>query len=153
MKLNYLVFSTITLTVAYIGKLLTANNMAWYKTLTLPAITPPSWLFGVVWPILYILTTIAALLVWNRHKHDKRFVMIMTLFALNAGLNLAWTYLFFKNHLITEALLDAIALEVTIVSLIALLWTNMRTAALLLVPYAVWTLFAIVLNYQIWQLN
>jgi tryptophan-rich sensory protein len=127
--------------------------MQWYRQLNLPAITPPDYVFGMVWTIIYILATIAALLVWNKHYRNKNFSLIMGLFAVNAILNLSWSYFFFYKHAIQIALFDCIALAVVTLLLVYYIWPLSRRISALLVPYAIWTIFASYLNFLIWNMN
>jgi tryptophan-rich sensory protein len=152
-KNNYIVIITLALLTMFIGSYFSWGHMEWYRTLTLPAITPPDWIFKHVWTIIYILTTLAALIVWNRFERNKRFVAIMALFALNAVLNASWTYFFFYNHAIGAALIDAIAVQCTTIALGILIAQSSWLTALLLTPYIAWNFFAIVLNALIWWNN
>lgn len=77
----------------------------------------------------------------------------LAVFVAQLGLNAAWSWLFFGWHLIGWALVEIVALLAAIVATIALFRRVSRAAALLLVPYAAWVTFAVLLNAAIWRLN
>lgn len=134
------------------GKLLSMEGMNWYHTLTLPWYTPPSWAFPVAWNIIYFLTIISAIIFWDKVQHSEG-NETKCLFALNALLNVLWTYLFFYAHMIGASLGVAVLLECTIVLLILMIWPVSQRATWLLTPYFAWVAFAIFLNYGVWMLN
>jgi len=153
MKINYLVIPLIALATAVLGSYFTSQGMDWYETLSRPGFTPPGGIIGTVWTVIYILSAISALLFWNKSPRGKRFVWVGALFLINAVFNFFWCYLFFTAHLIGTAIVEMLALEVTVLALMILLWPRSRLAALLLVPYAGWVIFATCLAYSIWVLN
>ena len=152
-KPNYLVIPGIAVLMMTLGRLITSYGMPWYRTINLPFFTPSGFVIGLVWQIIYILTTTAVLLVWNRCQRNVRFWTIISLFTINAALNVYWSYLFFYQHTIFFALIDAIFLEITVLALLFLLWPLSHLIALLLAPYVCWVAFAIVLNAVIWFIN
>jgi tryptophan-rich sensory protein len=152
-KTNYLVIPGITLLTMFLGTYYTWYGMSWYKTLKLPFITPQDWVFGAVWNVIYALTTTAAVIAFNRFERDTKFYVLMALFCVNAFLNGYWSYLFFYKHLISHALLCAIVLELTTIAILTLIARFSYITSLLLLPYAVWNVFAILLNFLIWRLN
>lgn len=126
----------------------------WFATLALPTWQPPSWLFGPVWTVLYILIGVSGWLVAREPGIDVRERRTTwVVFALQAVLNLAWTPLFFGLHQPGWAFLDICLLWPMV------LWTTMRfgrirpLAGWLLVPYVLWVSFALVLNGTIWLMN
>ncbi|NBX77750.1 tryptophan-rich sensory protein [bacterium] len=153
LKRNYFVIPSITLFIFITGSLITIKNLYWYHTLILPAITPAPWIFRVVWPILYTLTTAVIMFVWNKTKHDTDFKKIMTLFAINAFLNWSWSFVFFGLHNIKLACVIVLLLAATLYYLIWLIAQRSVSVSALLLPYAAWTTFASYLNYSILQLN
>lgn len=153
MQWNYLLIPLIAFLTASIGGLITGRGMAWYKTVRLPSWTPPGSVIGAVWTVLFILSAASALLVWNGTPSGTRLWLIAALFLLNACANVFWTYLFFGAHVMYAAFWEAIFLDLTVLGLIRLIWPLSLTAALLLVPYAVWVAFASYLTYRVWALN
>jgi tryptophan-rich sensory protein len=150
----YIFIPLVTVVVSVIGSRFTASGMdGWYMSLDLPAIAPPGVFIGIAWTVIFILTTIAALLVWRHHEPSGRFYAIWSLFLINAGLNVFWSFLFFNQQLIGPAVVEAAVLGLSVVGLIVLIWPVSRLAATLLIPYAGWVTFATYLNYLIWQMN
>jgi tryptophan-rich sensory protein len=125
----------------------------WYHHLQKPAVTPPDWVFGPVWTILYSMMAFAAFLVWNRGLDTRHVKAALALFAVQLALNAAWTPLFFGLHFVGWALVDVIALAVVLTATIAAFVRVSRPAAALLVPYLLWTVFAAILNGLIYKLN
>jgi len=124
----------------------------WYRELVKPSFTPPSWVFGPAWTILYICMGLAAWRVWLGGGLRGR-AGPLGLFALQLALNAAWTPLFFGLQSPALALIDIVALWVAIVATAWWFFRLDRPAGWLMVPYAAWTTFAVVLNLAIWRLN
>lgn len=153
MKINYFTIPLITIIVAFLGSWLTSGGMKWYKTLNLPKIAPPGSFIGTVWTIIYILSTISALIFWNKARANPRFNFIATIFIVNAILNVFWSFIFFNQHLILASIIEMIILDLTVIVLIFLLYPLSKLASILLLPYATWVAFATYLAYQILVLN
>ncbi len=154
MKLNYLVIPLVTIAVAAGGSVLTSAGVSgWYKTIKLPAWTPPGSVIGMVWTVIFVLTAAAALLVWNSPGPRPRLGLIAGLFLLNAGLNVLWSFLFFRLHLLAASGWEAVALDLTVIALIIVCWPISRGASALLAPYAGWVAFASYLTFTVWRLN
>jgi len=125
---------------------------AWYEQLAKPSWTPPSWIFGPVWTVLYGMMAVAAWLVWKRHGvAGARWVLL--LFAVQLALNGLWSWLFFGQENPGAAMVDIGALWLAILATILAFWRLSRLAAALLVPYLMWVSFAAALNFAIWRLN
>lgn len=124
----------------------------WYEALIKPAITPPGWLFGVAWPILYILLGLALAIILNAKGAQGRGLAI-SLFVTQLLLNFTWSPLFFAYHRVSAAL-GVIVVMLILAAITTFLFARIRrAAALLMLPYLAWLAFASVLNYQILQLN
>ncbi|MFA5358433.1 MAG: TspO/MBR family protein [Patescibacteria group bacterium] len=152
MKPNYLIIPLFTIIVAWAGSAVTSNGMSWYKTINLPSWTPPGSVIGAVWTAIFLLATIAAILVWNGH-HGSRVWLIFSIFVINAILNIFWSYLFFGQHFLAAAIWEAGVLGLSVVALIVLIWPLTKAASILLMPYAGWVAFATYLTYKVWLLN
>ena len=128
-----------------------ADN-SWYAVLAKPSITPPGWLFGAVWPVLYLLIGFAFAVVLNARRAPGRGIAIV-LFLVQLACNLVWSPLFFGAHEVTLAAYLAIVILVLAV-LTSVYFARIRTiAGLLMVPYLAWLCFAAVLTYQVHDLN
>ncbi|MFW6282568.1 MAG: TspO/MBR family protein [Minisyncoccales bacterium] len=154
LKINYLLIPIITVLVSYTGSIFTSMGISsgWYDLINKPTWTPPGSVIGIVWTIIFILSTISALIVWNKIERNKRFWRIILLFLINAALNVFWSFLFFAQNLIGLAVLEAALLAISVYILIYLIWPRSKLAAVLLIPYALWVSFATFLNYSIWVL-
>jgi len=153
-KPNYILIPIIAVIVAVGGSFLTGAGMEWYETtLMKPLLTPPKIAFPIAWNIIFVCTTISALMIFNKGKKEKNYKILLTLFAANAILNVLWSYLFFYLGDVQSALIEMIFIEATIIALIFLMWKNFKLAATLLLPYLLWVGFATFLTYQILSLN
>jgi benzodiazapine receptor len=124
----------------------------WFLALEKPAILPAPAIFGVVWPILYVLMGFAAAMICAAWGSRYRLPAILA-FVLQLLVNLAWTPVFFGEHEMTFALYVIIALDVAVAVTIVLFWKVRSAATWLLLPYLAWILFATVLNYELLRLN
>lgn len=127
----------------------------WYPALHKPPGTPPNWLFGPVWTLLYLMMGAAGALVWHRHaaRPEPASGRGLRWFAIQLALNVGWTPLFFGLHFLGGGLVVIIALWLAIAMTIRLFAGVDRLAAGLLVPYLVWVSYATYLNAGLWWLN
>jgi tryptophan-rich sensory protein len=122
----------------------------WYAVLAKPSWTPPSWLFGPVWTLLYIGIAVAGWLVWRK---TGRVDAALTVWFAQMVLNAAWSWLFFGLHRPDLALVDIVAMIVLIVAFIVLARGSSAVASWLFVPYLLWVSYATALNAAIWRMN
>ena len=140
--------------VAALGGLVSGgSNDPWYAELTKPAFNPPDITFGIVWPILYILMAVSAIVVRRNAVRFEWAGACFSLFFLQLGMNLAWSVLFFFFHRPVWSLIDLIALWIATALMIKEFYNFSRFAALLQIPYILWLSFAIYLNASIVSLN
>ena len=136
--------------VAGVGGLATAPSIPnWYAGLAKPSWTPPGWVFGPVWSVLYLSMAVAAWLIWRRGDA----VVPMTLFGIQLTFNVAWSWLFFGLHSPGAAFIDIVLLWMAIAATTVVFWRRSTLAGVLFVPYLIWVSFAAVLNFAIWRLN
>lgn len=154
LRMSYLRWAMLTVpAIVLIGSLsgLLSNsgyNNRWFAALDLPAITPPGWVFAVVWTLLYVGLGVALAMVLNARGARGR-AMALMLFLTQLIANFAWSPLFFGQHQVTTALyLIIFILLMTIATAFAFAPIR-KAAAWLLVPYMVWLSFAAILNFQI----
>jgi len=134
------------------GVAFSGGGQGWYQALQRPPGTPPPWVFGPVWTLLYAMMGISlGLLVWDRRTAGAR--SAIAAFILQLVLNLAWTPLFFGAHRSGLALVDIVAMWLCIAWTIVLARKVNRIAAWLLVPYLIWVSYATYLNAGFWWLN
>ena len=123
----------------------------WYQFLNKPSFNPPNWIFGPVWTVLYITMGVSFALVWHTPHKDRKKAMLI--FGVQFALNLCWSFLFFNLQLLGVAYFEIMAMFISIIITILAFYRINKTAALLLIPYLCWVLFATILNYSIWILN
>jgi len=152
-NLSYIFIPLTTLTVALGGSRLTSSGMAWYKTIKKPTWTPPGSIIGLVWTVIFILTTVSALIVWSLKPSPKILPWIAGLFLANAALNMLWSYFFFYKHWMVLAGWEAMLLDLSVIALIVLIWPLSRWASALLMPYAAWVAFATYLTFTVAGMN
>lgn len=119
----------------------------WFVDLNKPALYPPPATFGIVWTILYLLMGISLAMVITARGAPGRNLAI-AVFILQFVLNLAWSPVFFGMQQLTTALYLLVVIDLAVIATVALVWKVRPLAALLLLPYLVWALFATVLNWQ-----
>ncbi len=124
----------------------------WYPTIAKPSWTPPSWLFGPVWTVLYVAMGVAAWRVW-RVGGWRPARVALGLFLAQLALNGLWSPIFFAWHRLGLAFADIVLLFVAIAGTVVVFRRHDRVAALLLLPYLAWVGFASCLNFAIWRLN
>jgi len=139
---------------AAIGSYFTALSVgSWYVTLVKPPIAPPGGVIGAVWTILYLLMGVSLFLVAGGDRHRPEVRQGLGLFALQLGLNVLWSFLFFGLRSPALALGEMLILWVAIAATIRQFLKFSRPAAYLLVPYIAWVSFATVLTAWILVLN
>lgn len=124
----------------------------WYATLQKPFFSPPNWIFGPVWTLLYTFMGIAAFLVWRERKKPGA-KQVLILYGIHLVLNTVWSILFFGLHNPGVALMEIIVLAAMILVLLIRFASYNKAASILMVPYLAWVCFASVLNAGIWLLN
>ena len=114
-----------------------AGTDSWYLLLNKSKLNPPGYVFGIVWPILYILMMVSAFL-----AHKK----IFSIFIIQLFFNAAWSWLFFRFQMPLEALLDIYLLIALNIYILILMYKENKIAFFLYIPYVVWISFASYLN-------
>lgn len=157
MKFNYIFIPLITVLIWVSGSSFTQIGLKkWYKKLKLPDIAPDGRFIGMIWTAIFIMATISALIVWNSTAilhDDPMYFYIFALFILNALMNIFFSFIFFTLHMIAIAVWEALALSLSVLALILVVYPISALAAALLVPYFAWVCFITYLTYGIWQLN
>lgn len=136
-----------------IGSLATLPNIpTWYAALEKPLFSPPNWIFGPVWTLLYVLMGVSLYLVWtSRVKQNKKKAFIV--FGTQLFLNMLWSIAFFGLHSPIGGLVVILGLLVTIIITICSFWRFSKPASYFLVPYLLWVCFATALNGAVALLN
>ena len=145
--------SLIWFAAAGLGSLVTTPQIPnWYADLAKPAWTPPDWIFGPVWTLLYVMMAVAAWLVWRLDGFAGAKVPL-ALFAIQLVLNSIWSVLFFGLQNPGAAAVEIVLLWAAILATLVTFWKRSKWAGGLLVPYLAWVSFAAVLNVAIWRMD
>ena len=138
---------------AGLGGLVTTPQIPnWYADLAKPTWTPPDWIFGPVWSLLYLMMAVAAWLVW-REAGFAGAKWPLALFAIQLALNSLWSVLFFGFQNPGAAAIEIVILWTAILATLVAFWNRSMLAGGLLLPYLTWVSYAAVLNVAIWQMN
>jgi len=137
---------------AAVGALATRNAPGFYAELVKPAWAPPSWLFGPVWTVLYLLMGVAAWLVWRTAGWGGASTAL-SVFLAQLVCNALWSWLFFAWRRGALAFADIVLLLVLIVATFLAFLRLHRLAAFLLLPYLAWVTFATALTLAVWRAN
>ncbi|MGO4706997.1 TspO/MBR family protein [Microvirga sp. 2MCAF38] len=140
--------------VAVLGNLATIPNIpTWYAGLAKPSFTPPNWVFGPAWAILYALMAYALWRILSLPREEPGRAGAIAAFFVQLAINALWSWAFFAGHSPLAGLVVILALIVAIVITIYRFKPLDSVAALLLVPYLAWVVFATALNLAVWELN
>lgn len=137
---------------AIIGSLTKPEISTWYSTLNRPTLTPPNYVFPIVWTILYGIIGVCGWFIWSNPLCSK-LKCIKQLYVIQLILNWSWAPLFFHYHLTGLSLVVLGLMDILVGAIIWLLYPRIRIASLLMVPYLLWILFASYLNFYIWWYN
>lgn len=141
----------IPLAIGGLSSLLTMNSMEKYKSLNIPPLSPPGWLFPIVWTILFILMGIASYIIYESTSKYKTSALIA--YSVQLLLNLSWSIVFFNSNMYWTSVAIIIALIIMIIITTIFFRLIDKRASLLLMPYIIWVLFATYLDISIALLN
>ena len=148
--LSLITIVLITFSASAIGGVVTSNyKEPWYSQIIQPSFSPPSSVFGPVWTTLYILMSIAIWLHWISNK-DKNSVKI---YFVHIFFNAIWSIIFFGFHQISLAFLNLLIILFFILWLMMIYYKNTKLSFLLMIPYLLWSTYALLLNGSILYLN
>ena len=140
----------ITFLASGIGSFVTSSfKEPWYSEILLPSFNPPSWVFGPVWTTLYIFMSIAAWSAWKQTSDKK----ILQIYFIHLFFNSMWSVIFFGFHQIFVALIDLGIILIFIIWLMRIYYHVNRISFLLMIPYLLWSFYALILNGAIFFLN
>ena len=130
--LSFILFFIITFSASFVGGLVSISyKEPWYSQIILPSFNPPSWVFGPVWTVLYILMSVAIWRIWINYYDNK----ILNLYFLHLFFNMIWSIIFFGFHQIGLALLDLVLILIFIVILMKIYYLKDKISFSLMVPY------------------
>jgi translocator protein len=125
----------------------------WYRGLEKSSLNPPDWLFAPAWTVIYALAVMAATIGWRDTRSNADRALLISLFFINAVLNIAWSGVFFTLRRPDWALAEVATLWLSVAVIVAFLAGFSRRASFLMVPYLIWVSFAAYLNYKVVVLN
>ncbi|MBR5798422.1 MAG: tryptophan-rich sensory protein [Lachnospiraceae bacterium] len=143
----------IPLAVGGLSALLTGGGMDTFAQVNKPPLSPPGWLFPVVWTILYTLMGIASYLIYMSDSDTKTKEKALSVYGYQLVVNFLWPVFFFSFEWYLFSFFWLLLLWVLVVWTIRLFAEIAKPAAYLLVPYLIWLTFAAYLNIGIWYLN
>ena len=149
--LSLILFFIITFSASFIGGLVTISyKEPWYSQLVKSSYNPPDWIFAPVWTTLYLMMTFAIWLFWLSKKRDMNTIYIYFIHIL---FNTTWSVIFFAFHNILLALINLMILIWLIVVLILRYRRVNNVSAYLMIPYLLWSCYALFLNLNLLILN
>ena len=147
---SFLFIVLITFSASAMGGFVTASfKEPWYSQIIQPSFSPPSWVFGPVWTTLYFLMSLAIWLFWINFKNKK----VLYIYLVHIFFNAIWSIIFFGFHRIFLALLNLIIILIFIIWLMNIYYKTYRLSFLLMLPYLLWSTYALILNGSIFYLN
>ena len=152
-KPNYFFIPLFVIITASAASYFADTGRAWYKTINIPDWTPSGSVMVLVWSIIFVLSSLSLLIIWNKYSSEKNFVVIIALFVLNAIFIVGWNILFFSHQQLGLAFFQAILLMTNLILLIFLIWRFSPLAAYLLIPYSLYVMFSTVLSFNVWVIN
>ena len=147
----YILSILLALTVGGLSALATANNMDIYDKIKMPPLSPPGWLFPIVWSILFFLMGISAAIIFTSDSPQKDDALFI--YAVSLVLNFAWTIFFFNMQSFIVSFIILAALWTTIIITMIKYYRISKAAAWIQLPYLLWVTFAAYLNFAIALLN
>ena len=147
---SFLFIVLITFSASAMGGFVTTSfKEPWYSQIIQPSFSPPSWVFGPVWTTLYFLMSLAIWLFWINFKNKK----VLYIYFVHIFFNAIWSIIFFGFHQIFLALLNLIIILIFIIWLMNIYYKTYRLSFLLMLPYLIWSTYALILNGSIFYLN
>ncbi|MBQ8793804.1 MAG: tryptophan-rich sensory protein [Clostridia bacterium] len=150
---RFLISIAIPLIVGGLSALITSENMNLYSRIETPPLSPPGWIFPVVWTILYTLMGVSFYLVWNSNAAIFEKKQAFTIYAIQLFLNFIWSPIFFNMRAYLIAFIVLLALWGFVLAMIIKFYKISKLAGILQIPYLIWLTFAGYLNLAIYLLN
>lgn len=150
-KKTLILFLIIPLSIGFLSFLLTRGGIENFSNLKQPSFTPPSYLFSIVWTILYALMGISSYLIYESMSYYKTNCLI--LYGVNLFLNFLWPLIFFNLEARLFAFIFIIFLDIVVLLMILCFYGINKKAAYLQIPYFIWLIFASILNFSVYYLN
>lgn len=151
-KYKYIILNiAISLGIGGLSAFFTMNSMDIYQNINRPKLAPPGYIFPIVWTILYVLMGISSYLIHRSNHKNKETALIIYYFQLL--INFSWPIFFFNYQNFLLALAILFILNILVIILIKVTYSINHLASYLLIPYLIWILFALYLNFWIFINN
>lgn len=121
-----------------------------YESLKQPVLSPPSWIFPVMWTLLYILMGVSYGLLEEKKVMDKS---AKTIYYIQLGINALWSIIFFVLKARLFAFIWILILDIAVIVFLSVFYKRNKNAGILQIPYLLWVLFASYLNLGVYLLN
>ena len=149
--ISFILFFIITYSASFIGGMATISfKEPWYSELIKSNYNPPDWIFAPIWTTLYLMMTLAIWFFWHSKNRDMNTIYI---YFIHIVFNTTWSIVFFGLHQILFALIVLLMLIFLIVILIIRFKRVNLVSYYLMIPYLLWTLYALFLNFNLLILN
>ena len=149
--LSFVLFFVITYSASFIGGFATVSfKEPWYSQLVKSNFNPPDWVFAPVWTTLYLMMTLAIWFFWHSKNRDMNTIYI---YFIHIVFNTTWSIVFFGLHKIFLALIVLLVLIFLIIILILRFKRVNLVSYYLMIPYLLWTTYALFLNLNLLILN
>ena len=149
--ISFFLFFIITYSASFIGSIATISfKEPWYSQLTKSNYNPPDWVFAPVWTVLYLMMTLAIWFYWHSKNREMNTVYI---YFIHIVFNTTWSIVFFGLHQILLALIVLTILIILIIVLIIKFKRVNYVSAYLMIPYLLWSFYALFLNFNLLVLN
>ena len=136
-----------------ISAMLTGDMMKEYFFLNKPPLSPPGWMFPVVWTILYVMMGLASYLVMTSGADRSLIVKALVFYGIQLALNFLWSILFFNCSLYLWAFVELIAMWAAILVTTVFFFRASTPAGVMMIPYILWSTFAAYLNFAVYKLS
>ena len=148
--ISFFLFGIVTYSASFIGSIATISyKEPWYSGLNKSFLTPPDWVFAPVWTTLYVFMSVAAWSAWKKVSDKK----ILQIYFIHLFFNSIWSVIFFGFHQIFLALINLGIILVFIIWLMKIYYQVSKISFLLMMPYLLWSFYALILNGAIFYLN
>lgn len=150
---NLIFYLAVPLIVGATSAIISGDSMMAYQNLSKPPLSPPGWLFPVVWTILYLLMGFSSYLIFLSEETKETISPAFVAYFLQLGVNFFWSIFFFNLEWYLFAFFWLILLWLLIIITIWRFYQISKPAAYLLIPYLLWVTFAGYLNLAIYLIN
>jgi len=148
---SFVLFTAATYLASFIGGIATLSSKEpWYSSLKKSFLTPPDWIFAPVWTLLYLLMAIAIWHAWHKSNYSINLIYI---YLAHLFFNTTWSIVFFVYHSISVALINLIIIILFIIYLILRYKDISKLSFYLMIPYLLWSCYALILNLTLLILN